>query len=400
MKPSALFNFAKAKTLGSRITFLRGSYKSQHSQAGVISYAGFNEPCFDHDPTTGKALGLSIHQSYTNKVVYSELFADTIWTKTRASVTKNVLASPDGTTTADKLVEDGTVTNSHLTTQTITALSTVHRFAVFAKAGERTRVQTRFAGGAGDAAAAAFNLSTGAIANETQSSAQQASNPLIVDYPDGYYRCSINCAAASGYTNVGIFLDNGTSHSYSGDSTSGAYIWGAQVTEGEIDFPYAKPHQSSGAAVEADLAKITGTHFSSVINPLGSSVVCGFRGQASGTSVVWQMDDGTADERITLSASSGTLTLTVVDGGVTQATLSLGTIVTGTDYVVACAWAANDIAACVDGGTVVTDTSATLPTLTQMRLGTDGTNYLNSTIAKIATYPVRLSDATLKGLSA
>jgi hypothetical protein len=96
---------------------------------------------------------------------------------------------------------------------------------------------------------------------------------------------------------------------------------------------------------------------------------------------------------------SGTLTLNVVDGGATQASLALGSIVTGTDYIVACAWSANDIAGCVNGGSVVTDSAATLPTLTQLRIGSDGTNYANTTIARLTPFTARLSNATLQGLT-
>lgn len=49
-------------------------------------------------------------------------------------------------------------------------------------------------------------------------------------------------------------------------------------------------------------------------------------------------------------------------------------------------WATNDCKARLDSGAVVTDTSATIPTVTQARLGSDGTNYLNGHLASISYY--------------
>lgn len=91
----------------------------------------------------------------------------------------------------------------------------------------------------------------------------------------------------------------------------------------------------------------------------------------SGTQTLLSLDDGSADERIEIVASAGALSAIVVDGGATQASLALGNLTAGTAFRVALAVKANDIAASLDGGAVVTDTGATLPTVTTLRLGKD-----------------------------
>jgi hypothetical protein len=67
------------------------------------------------------------------------------------------------------------------------------------------------------------------------------------------------------------------------------------------------------------------------------------------------------------------------------------------------AYATNDIAACKDGGTVATDTSATIPTaLTRFDIGSDhaGVNRVKAgTIRRIAYYPTRLANTTLQALT-
>ena len=71
-------------------------------------------------------------------------------------------------------------------------------------------------------------------------------------------------------------------------------------------------------------------------------------------------------------------------------------------YKVAAAWTLNDIAASINGATVVTDSSATLPTVTAMNIGSDyaNANIINSLgINAISGYAKRLSNAELQGLT-
>ena len=98
-RPSLNLNFARSKTLDPRITFIRtqtGSEASYVDESGIIRYASADEPRFDHDPETGRCLGLMIEEQQTNVLLYSEEF-DTGWTSTNASVTANATTAPDGT---------------------------------------------------------------------------------------------------------------------------------------------------------------------------------------------------------------------------------------------------------------------------------------------------------------
>lgn len=150
----------------------------------------------------------------------------------------------------------------------------------------------------------------------------------------------------------------------------------------------------------ADVALISGTNFSSWFNPTAGSVVTYANSPGVGTRVIWQIDDGTANNRYTLYTTGTSLKFDVVAGGVTQASLTLGTITANTTFKAAVAFAANDIAGVLNGGTVQTDASATLPTVDRKRLGADTTgNQLIGHIERDVAYPVRLSDAQLAALS-
>ena len=80
-----------------------------------------------------------IEKVRTNVVLYSEQFNDAAWAANlAASVTANATTAPNGTTTADKIVED-TATSQHFIGQTPTSITGVgHTISVYAKAAERS----------------------------------------------------------------------------------------------------------------------------------------------------------------------------------------------------------------------------------------------------------------------
>ena len=116
------------------------------------------------------------------------------------------------------------------------------------------------------------------------------------------------------------------------------------------------------------------------------------------------ISDGTANERIIIDSSSGGLLRGIVtDGGVTQATPSTGiTVSASTNYKAAMAYAANDFAISGNGGTVGTDTSGTIPTVTTLTVGiADGGSAASYfPIRRVSYYGARLANATLQGLTA
>ena len=91
------------------------------------------------------------------------------------------------------------------------------------------------------------------------------------------------------------------------------------------------------------------------------------------------------------------------DAGATFAITVGNTASAGATVKAAARMATNDIALCMNGGTVGTDTSATQPgTLTASRLGVDlsGANALNSYIRRVAAFKSTLvSNANLQALT-
>lgn len=147
--------------------------------------------------------------------------------------------------------------------------------------------------------------------------------------------------------------------------------------------------KTTGAAVtrNADVATITGTDFSDWWQASKGGVLVRARpGTVSGTRPWVQFDDNTADNIIALRGNTTNPELYIVDGGTLQTQIDAGTITANTDYSMTAWWQTNDCKARLNSGAVVADTTATIPTVTQARLGSDGTNYLNGHLASISYY--------------
>jgi hypothetical protein len=189
---------------------------------------------------------------------------------------------------------------------------------------------------------------------------------------------SIGGANSVGQVRVGVGCNQNV--------TSVASIEMPQVEAGTFSTSYI-PTTVLQVTRNVDVATITGENFSNFWQTSkGGAQVQTIPSTVSGIRPLVQFDDGTANEIIALRGNAADPELYIIDGGTPQAQLDAGTIAANTAYSLTGWWATNDCKARQDSGAVVTDTTATIPTVTQMRIGSDGTNYLNGTIATIDYY--------------
>jgi len=93
--------------------FSRASTGTYFDRDGVLRTAAADEPRWNYTFEDGEWVGpeLLVEEQRTNLLTYSEQFDNGSWFKLRASVSPNLALAPDGTLTADKLIE-GAVTAS------------------------------------------------------------------------------------------------------------------------------------------------------------------------------------------------------------------------------------------------------------------------------------------------
>ena len=266
IRPTLDLNFAATKTLDRRITFTRDSIGTYTDELGIIQTVPNNVPRFDHDPVTGESLGLLIEESRTNLFTNSQLF-NFNWTNIRSSESgTTATADPEGFTTgaAFKLVAN-TDNNTHRLDKTglSMSVSTTYTMSLWAKAAEYTGVSLTIADSSNAFHGIYFDLSNGTFTN-----GGNAHSGSMIEYPNGWYRCIATYTTPSSISFqqclIGV-LEDGTTKSYTGDNSSGIYIWGAQLEEGSFPTSYI-PTSGSTATRAADFAKITGTNFTDFYN--------------------------------------------------------------------------------------------------------------------------------------
>ena len=366
---------------------------------------------FDHNPITGESLGLEIEEQRTNLLTYSDQFSNAAWTKSRSSITANTIVAPDGTLTGDKLVED-TATGSHTvrnaTSVTIVSGTTLTA-SVFVKAAEGAFVIVGIGDGGGiNISRTTFNLSTGVI----DSSANAAANvsvpiPVITPVGNGWYRCAVT-ATVTGVTTAQQWIFKGSNATgaanYTGDGISGIYIWGAQLEAGLFVTSYI-PTVASQVTRAADVAVMTGTNFSTWYNQGEGTFYAQFRPMVSNFGANKNMflaTDNTTGNFVGLRyASSGAqAALAATTSGTSQANIATGTMVAGTSYKIAGVYKVNDFAASRDNATVGTDTTGTIPVVDRAEIGClAGTAIGSQHIAKLAYYPLRVTNAQLQAMT-
>lgn len=396
INPTFSLDFTTA-ILPASVTFARASntatvINSNGYVAGVLA----DTPRFDYNSVTTVCKGLLIEGASENLFLRSQELENAAWTRISVGVSDNVAAttSPANDNTADKITLNNGVASAGgaLYQQIAKAASSItYTFSIYAKADgsdvTTVRLFTRPSTATGSASAY-FNLATGLI-TEAASTAGSFSNASasIVAMKDGWYRCSLTFTTGTetllrGY----LFMFGNANISITGDGSKGVYTWGAQLEAVAFATSYI-PTTTAALTRNADVATITGTNFSDWWQASKGGVLVRARpGTVSGTRPWVQFDDGTANEIIALRGNTTNPELYIVDGGSPQVQIDAGTIAANTNYSLMGWWDTNNCVARINPNVAIYDTTATIPTVTQMRIGSDGTDYINGHIAYIDYY--------------
>lgn len=244
IRPSLLLDFANSGTVDSRITFNRSSRATYFDKTGILKTAEVDKPRIDYDPVTGVCKGLLIEESRTNLLTYSEQFNNNAWSKTFSTISMNAAVAPDGTMTADKLIENSGTVIPYISINPVISVTqgSYYTFTLYAKE-DLTSVKRYLTllfpySVFGTNVRATFNLGDG-----TSTQFNSPFSVSIIPVGNGWYRCSITALAVvtTSLSQLQIRLFNSpidTLGDYTGDGTSGIYIWGAQLEAGSFPTSY------------------------------------------------------------------------------------------------------------------------------------------------------------------
>ena len=178
--------------------------------------------------------------SITNLQIRSEEFDNSAWIKSDISVTANDTLAPNGTNTADAIVE-GTGTGGKIIYDTYTTSADVYTFSVHIKKEDKRYTSLQVSG----TAFGMFNVDLDNGTGEVVSGSFDETN--IETLANDWYRVSVTFTATSGTLNTQIYLMSGSAYAnrnYTGNGTDKNYIWGAMVSEGALS-DYIKTEGSS-----------------------------------------------------------------------------------------------------------------------------------------------------------
>ena len=250
-----------------------------------------------------------------------------------------------------------------------------------------------------------FFGSEGAVFDSLDGSVQSTEGNVISasseDYGNGWFRYKVTYTFQNTINNgllySGVHLlkrdaSNNPVTSFDGTGeTTGVLVYGTQFELGSVATSYIPTDDdASGVTRAADNLVIDGSDFTNFYNASEGTVYVEYEPRVLGTTTTaLEFSDGTADNRI-FSLATFSYHCYIIDGGVSQALLDGGTNTAGVLNRLAFSYEANNIQASLDGGAVVSDTSASIPTVDRLTLGNQtvsNTRLLNGHIKRLIYWP-------------
>lgn len=382
------------------ITYTQSGNLTYFDSTGTLKTAAVDTMVLDYDPSTLVVKGYPFWEARTNLLLQSEDFTTT-WTTGGAgpaTVTANTVNAPTGTQIADTILS--TVANSDLVAQTKTvAASTTYVLSFFVKNNNATQSFFRFIGfNSGSANSnVTINWSGATLSSLTNGGTTQSS---FFACQNGWYLVymifTTNGSDAGGASTVQFFPELV-------QASRSVYLFGAMLQAGSFYAPYIAT--TTGAVTRAaPSCLVTSTNFTSWYNPLeGTFVVQGLNSDTTSNQArIVCCNDNTANNYIDVSRLGNTAqSRTAVNvGGVNQFNSLVTAWPVNTSAKVATTYKVNNFAACLGGGTVVTDTSGTIPTVDRMFIGMffAGANFWNGWVTSLTYYGSNLP-GSVKSLS-
>lgn len=172
----------------------------------------------------------------TNSLLYSDQLDNGVWTTAEVTVSANVADSPNGTGTADKLVETSATALHFILQFAYTAANVSRTLSFYAKsAGRSVVIAVMSRDDSFDQGFATYNLSTGIVSGVVNTGTGTGATGSMEHVGNGWYLCTLTVVCS---TSVGtavrslIYVNSGSP--YLGDGVSGVLFAGMQNELGSV----------------------------------------------------------------------------------------------------------------------------------------------------------------------
>ena len=334
---------------------------------------------------SGGCPSLLLEPQRTNLQQYSEQFDNAVWSDS-GTIVPNQATSPDGTQNADLFYAATGTGKRIIDSQTISS-GTAYTSSVFAKASGCNFVF--FPDIDNQVNSVWFDLSNGTFSTPIEGTAK------IENYGNGWYRCSLTTTSntTTGYSYFGISSTSGST-SFTANGTDGVLFWGAQLEAGSYPTSYI-PTTSASVTRVADAAYKTG--ISSLIGQTEGTIYWnGTIDNFSNFATLLSLE-GVSNSWIYFLSYSGGLTFEVRSNNIVSASY-VSASTTGA-HKIALAYNASQVDIYIDGVSVYTDYSVTIPATSNLYLaGWSGYNQSIKT-SQALLFKTRLTNAELAALT-
>jgi hypothetical protein len=339
------------------LTFTRASSATRVNESGLVESVATNIPRIDY---TGGGCGkLLLEPQRTNLITYSEDFSDASWTKIRLSVSAAAAISPDGTTNASKLIEGSSNQSRRIYLSNYLSIvnTNYYTYSIFLKKGERDSCKLAFDLTGFATASCFFDLTNGVYTIGTMDSVE------MVDYGDGWYKCSVTKVSDQTIgTSKGVSLYMTETYqglnAYKGDGVSGLYVWGGDFQEGSYPTSYIPTAGTTVTRVQDESITLGIT---SLIGQTEGTFHVKFTKDNIDTYRIMTLWGGGSSNRLLIYTQSNALRVACISGGVNQFEPTLLSAIGNGTFNVAFAYKDNDFEVYVNGVSVYTNTSASVP---------------------------------------
>jgi hypothetical protein len=219
------------------------------------------------------------------------------------------------------------------------------------------------------------------------------------DVGNGWVRIALSVTTFVSGNNLRFFYGFNSGTATAGDSF---YLWGVQIEQQSFASSYI-PTTTATVARGADNALMTGTNFSSWYNQSAGTVFISTQGMPSGwlSGFLYQIDNNSNAERLGMATNNSTSLVALnTDGNVAQWGITVTSVTLTLPLRVSLSYSAADGSAAYNNTGPFLATSGTLPTPTQISIGSRlSGNYINTTISRLAYWPTRLPNATIQALT-
>jgi len=349
------------------LNFSRSGVANRINSDGLIEEMAINVPRLDY--SNGTCPSLLLEPQSTNLITYPLSFGNSYWTKTGATVVSGQSApSVNNPLGAFKLVED-TSTGSHsiaTSNITVTALSD-YTSTFYVKKLDMKYIAIGISHNATNGAFVQFDLDEGTLV-EARSAGLIYTAPTgkIELLSNGWYRISMTSTTTGTFYFPTIFLSKSlmsgsgsplaTEYNYTGDGTSGVYIFGAQIEQQSYATSLMLP-ATEGSTVTRVAETAGKTGLENYINSVKGTLFVDLKTLGDGTDLLTFGLFGISDFLAVLYRTTpGVVWLQYRTAGVTNTIEKTG-ITHNIDSKIAISWDVNYLKWYVNGALIYTSSS-------------------------------------------